>query len=84
MNIYTILDVKAGHADHLTLFRTDSEARRSFGEVAVDTKTKIGQYPEDFALFKVGTWDGEKMEIMPLPAVCVAKAIEFHMGKETN
>jgi len=82
MNVYTVLDIKAGHADSLYMFRSDSEARRSFSEVAVDPKSKIGQYPEDFALFKVGVWDGEKMEIMPLTAVLIAKAIEFHMGKD--
>jgi len=84
VNVYTVLDIKAGHADHLYMFRTDMEARRSFGEIAVDSKIKIGQYPEDFALFKVGVWDGEKMELMPLTPVCIAKAIEFHIGDKNN
>jgi len=80
MNIYTVLDIKTGYATHLYLFRTDAEAIRGFSEQALDPQSQIGKYPEDFALFKVGVWDGEKMAIMPLTAYCVAKAIEFQKG----
>lgn len=81
-NVYTILDIKAATAEALYVLRTDAEARRGFEEIATDGKSKISQYPEDFALFKVGTWDDEKMALMELAPICVAKAIEFHMGKE--
>jgi len=77
VNIYTILDLKSGYAEHLYLFRTDMEARRGFAEIANDQATKIGKYPEDFALFKTGVWDGLAMAITPLSAVCIAKAIEL-------
>lgn len=79
-NVYTILDTKSGWAENLYLFRSDEEARRGFGEVASDPNTKIGKYPEDYILFKVGTWSPDEMKIMDLPAFCVAKAIEFQMG----
>lgn len=80
MNIYSILDLKSGHAEHLYLFRADPEAIRAFAEIARDENTKIGKYPEDYALFKVGTWDGDKMAITPLNAYCLANAIEFRKG----
>jgi len=82
VNIYTILDLKSGYAEHLYLFRTDEEARRAFAELANDPQTKIGKYPEDYAIFKVGKWNGDTLAITPETAICTAKAIEFRKGGE--
>lgn len=77
MRIYSIYDTKAEHYGDPVFIRTDAEARRMFGQVATDTKTEIGRHPEDFLLFRLGTWDPENGLITPEAGTCIAKAIEF-------
>jgi len=77
MRIYTIYDTKAEHYGNPVFVRTDAEARRGFGQVAVDRQTEIGRHPEDFILYRIGTWDAETGRITPEAGTCIAKAIEF-------
>jgi len=82
MRIYSIYDTKAEQYGNPVYCRTDAEARRQFGVVAQDQTTEIGKHPEDFLLFRLGTWDPENGTIKTEAGTCIAKAIEFH--KEDN
>jgi len=82
MRMYSVYDTKAEQYGNPVYCRTDGEARRQFAKVATDTQTEIGQHPEDFMLFRVGSFDAEKGVVTGEPGTCVAKAIEFQ--KETN
>jgi len=77
MRIYSIYDTKAEQYGNPVFMRTDAEARRGFGQVAADTQTEIGRHPEDFILYRIGTWNPEKGVITPEAGTCIAKAIEF-------
>lgn len=77
MRAYSIYDSKAEHFGNPVFIRTDAEARRSFGQVATDPNTEVGRHPEDFLLYRVGTWDAEKGTLTSEPGTCIAKAIEF-------
>jgi len=82
MRIYTIYDTKAEHYGNPVYIRTDAEARRMFGKISTDTQTEVGQHPEDFLLYRIGTWDAENGMITTEAGTCIAKAIEFQ--KESN
>lgn len=77
MRIYTVYDTKAEHYGNPVFVRTDAEARRSFEGVVHDKTTEIGRHPEDFILYRIGTWDAENGRITPEAGTCIAKAIEF-------
>lgn len=77
MRIYSIYDTKAEHYGNPVFIRTDAEARRMFSQIAGDTETEIGKHPEDFLLYRLGTWDAEKGNITTEAGTCIAKAIEF-------
>jgi len=83
MRIYSIYDTKAEQYGNPVFMRTDNEARRSFAQVAADPTTEIGKNPEDFLLYRLGTWDNEGGNIATEPGTCIAKAIEF-VKKEQN
>jgi len=57
---------------------TPAEAQRDFQTVANDAKTQIGQYPEDFDLFQIGTFDqlSGKIQTLDTP-VHMVKAIDL-------
>jgi len=80
MRVYTIYDTKAEHYGNPVFIRTDAEARRMFSQVANDMQTEIGKHPEDFILYRIGTWDAENGNLNPEAGTCIAKAIEFQKG----
>jgi len=84
MRIYAIYDTKAEFYGNPVYIRTDAEARRTFAQVAQDPQTEIGKHPEDFLLFRIGSWDAENGIIHTEPGVCIAKALEFLTIKENN
>lgn len=75
--LYAIMDTKAEYASMPIPARTDGEARREFGIIAADRNTQIGRHPEDFVLCYIGSYDQEKMALIPDVGHVVAKGIEF-------
>jgi len=55
--IYTVRDSKTEAYLQPFFCLTRGQALRSFTEVCKDTNHNIGKYPEDFALFELGTYD---------------------------
>lgn len=82
MRLYTIYDSKAEHYGNPISVRTDAEARRQFSVVATDPNTEIGRHPEDFMLFRIGSFNSETGSLTTEAGTCIAKAIEFQ--KETK
>lgn len=58
-NVYTIKDAKSGTYSNPFISINDETAKRSFAQASADPNTTISQYPEDYALFKIATWDDE-------------------------
>lgn len=67
--VYSVRDGKAEF--YFTPFtqKTHGEAERSFGDLAKNPKTSIGQHPEDFDLYYLGEFDDQtgKMELLNTP-----------------
>lgn len=56
-HMYSVRDSKAEVYNVPFYFQTHGEAERSFTQVANDPKTNINQFPEDFDLYHLGTYD---------------------------
>jgi hypothetical protein len=55
--LYVIEDLKAGCTQHPFHMPTDRDAIQQFRELVNDPKTTLNKFPEDFVLYRVGSWD---------------------------
>ncbi len=57
LNIYSIFDTASGLYSRPFFTQSDAEAVRSFGDIAKDAEHPVGSHPEDYTLFRIGTFD---------------------------
>lgn len=75
---YCIVDRKAGLYNNPVFYLRDGQAVRDFQTLCSDKKTMIGCYPEDFALYCVGSFNDElgKFESFDLPRL-ISQGCDF-------
>ena len=76
LNVYAIFDRASGIYDRPWCAHSDQAAIRSFTDIAQDAEHPIGKHPEDFTLFRVGTWQDDKGEMVGESAEKVIGAAE--------
>lgn len=83
LNKYTIYDtaLEAYHQDYT--LETDLIAIREFTQM-VNSETKIAQNPEDYSLWRIGTFDNQTGQLTPEEPNCIAKAHERVILTETK
>lgn len=57
LSIYTVRDNKVNSYMQPQFFRNRGEFERSVMNALNSSNSNIADYPEDFALFELGTWD---------------------------
>jgi hypothetical protein len=62
--VYAVFDRASGIYDRPWPAHSDEAAMRGFGDVCKNPDAPIGQHPEDYTLFRIGTWDDNKGEIV--------------------
>lgn len=66
LKMYSIRDAK-GEIYHPPFFKnTHGEAERDFTQLVRDPKTQPGQFPEDFDLYHLGTYDNQTGKLASL------------------
>ena len=76
--VYSVFDSKSAIYDRVWQAVSDPAAIRSFTDIALDATHPIGMHPEDYSLFKVGTWSDESGEFVnEAPPQLMAKAHEI-------
>jgi hypothetical protein len=76
LNVYSIFDVAAGAYARPFFLQSDAAAMRLFGDEAVGADNPISAHPEDYSLFRIGTFDDQKGRIEGEPHECLATALE--------
>ena len=69
VSIYAVYDVASGVYDGPFPGVADGAVIRDFTDMCKKGDSKMGQHPEDFTLFKVGTWNdgtGEVEAVVPV------------------
>lgn len=56
---FVVRDEKADAFAHPFFSSANGLAVRQFGDWCQDTNTPLGRHPEDFRLYRVGSWDDE-------------------------
>lgn len=59
LRVYSIRDSKAEIFNQPFFQKTDAEAQRSFAQLIRDPKSTINQFPEDYDLYFLGTYDDQ-------------------------
>ena len=75
-NVYSIRDRCSAVYDRPWVAHSDAAAIRSFTDIATDKEHPIGRHPEDFTLFRIGTWDEALGELKGEPAEKVVNGAE--------
>ena len=76
LNVYTIFDVASGAYMRPFFGASDGQAIRSFTDISQDADHEIGKHPEDYSLYRIGTYDDNKGVLHPEDKQCLATALE--------
>lgn len=57
LKLFAVLDRKAGYFKSPFFMLSIGEATRAMMNAMADPNTDLAKYPEDFALYEVGTWN---------------------------
>ena len=80
---YTIYDsaLEAYHQDYS--LENDAIALRQFADMA-NEETQIAKNPEDYSLWRIGTFETTTGELLPEEPICLAKAHEHVLQFKKN
>lgn len=59
------------------MMQADGQALRSFIDEASKPDSEIGKHPEDYSLFRIGTFDETAGEVSGHEPVCIGRAHEL-------
>lgn len=71
-SVITVFDRKTSSFQNPMTYKHVGDAIRDFDTVKKDDKTKIGQHPEDFELYKIGEFNEDNGEITPIKPLQLA------------
>lgn len=77
LNVYTIFDQATGAYMRPFFMQSDGQATRAFKDLAVAADHDIGKHPEDYSLWRIGTFDDNKAKLIPEDKECLATALEL-------
>ncbi len=77
LGVYTIRDTKAEAYVQPFTFRTDGEAIRAFDDSINKPGTPAYDHPEDYCLFRVGTFDVQTGVVAPCEHKSLGCGIDF-------
>ena len=78
VNLYAIYDRASGVYDGPLRGQTDDVVKRQFVDMCVASDHPVSQHPEDYTLFKVGSWNdgtGELIDVVPEKLMNGAEAV---------
>ena len=87
ISLYAVFDRCSGVYDGPIPGRADAEMVRNFSHMCGKPDSKLSESPEDYTLFKVGTWNdgtGELEDLVPVKLINGAEAISNLTNGDTN
>ena len=77
LNVYTIFDTASGAYMRPFFAMSDGEALRGFKDISLDADHAIGKHPEDYSLWRIGTFNDNTAKIEGEAKECLATALEL-------
>lgn len=75
--LYTILDTVAKCTQHPFFAPTDRDAKDVFADLCLDKNSLLNKHPNDYELYRVGTWDARNMQYLDTELKMIASGSEF-------
>lgn len=77
MLVFSVYDEKAEFFGNPFFVTAPGQATRMFADLSKDKQTTVGNHPEDFTLYQVGTWNNTeaKLDSLATPKF-IAKATD--------
>lgn len=66
VNVYSVFDEKAKSFAPPFCMHTDGQATRGFGDACEDPKSLMSKHPQDYSLYKLGSFDDFEGKMIPL------------------
>lgn len=77
---FTIYDIKAQNYHIPYNLKNEAIAQREFADIVNDTNTTINKHPEDYTLFKIGTWDDQTAQFKQKKSpISLGTGVEFKL-----
>lgn len=76
INAYVIYDSKARIYNKPFYFLNDQVALRAASDICSDQNSDVANHPEDFSMFKIGTYDDETAMLLQLSTPEIV--VRFH------
>lgn len=83
LNIYTIFDQASGVYKRPFTAQADGEVIRVFKDMALNKDHEIGAHPEDYTLWRIGTFDDNKAIVVAEDKECLGTALEMVASAQT-
>ncbi len=77
LQVYSIYDKAIASYARPFFFQTEGQAMRTFQDLVLDPESELAKHSEDYALFKLGSFDDSTGEFDPTEPVCVSRAHEL-------
>lgn len=77
IDMYSVYDAKAKIWQYPFQAESSGAAVRAFADIANDRNHPIGQHPEDYCLYLVGSWDKLTGDVKPVEKQSFGVALEF-------
>lgn len=74
--LYATFDTCAGVYSKPFTANSDNEIMRSFGDIVMDSKHPIGQHPEHYSLWRIGTFNDQDAKVTSDEKECLITALE--------
>jgi len=85
MDLYSVRDEKANCSYEPQIFKTQVDAIRFFDQAIQNRNTMINKYPDDFTLYKIGSFDERTGIIVDVKVEKIVTAPELiRMREATN
>lgn len=77
LNVYVVFDKAVGTYERPQFMRSDAEALRAFFAAVDKEDSPFHMHPEDYAFFRIGTYDDQRGLLRPEEPTCLARAHEY-------
>lgn len=88
LNAYTIYDAASGIYMRPFFSQADGQAIRGFKDISCDAEHEVGKHPEDYTLYRVGSFndttgkmEGEKLEKLATGLEMVTSSQQINQDK---
>lgn len=74
LKVFSVFDTKLAAYNVPFFARTESDAIRSFSDLCVDPRSRVAQHREDYALYRLGSFDDETGALHYMAPECLVTA----------